>query len=103
MGMAGAGASFLKLLTSGWVTFYKSKCVQILNLAGVDFEMHRFADFSAMWEPLEYCLKYGGNLMSEENACMLIAGNDCDWRLESFNMAVVFTLYFTFEWLFQLI
>ena len=36
MGMFGAGASFLKFFTSGWVTLDRSKCVQTLNLDGVN-------------------------------------------------------------------
>ena len=36
MGMFGNGASFLKFLTSGWVTLDRSKCVQTLNLDGMN-------------------------------------------------------------------
>ena len=48
MGMAWAGASFLKFLTSCWVTFIKSKCIQIPNLVGVNFEIWR-----PFWESRE--------------------------------------------------
>ena len=36
MGMFGAGTSFLKFSISGWVTLDKSKCIQTLNLDGVN-------------------------------------------------------------------
>ena len=46
------------------------------NWRGGNFGIAKFAVLSAAGKPLEYCLKYGGNLIFEENALQ------ADWQKE---------------------
>ena len=66
--MDGAGFKDFSFSTSVLVIFTTSKVIQILKFVGVNFGTCRFADFNATWKSLEYCLKYGGNLISDEKA-----------------------------------
>ena len=66
--MDGAGDSFLKFSTSLGIIFDTLNASQILKLEGENFGIAQFAVLSAAGKPLEYCLKYGDNLMFGENA-----------------------------------
>ena len=61
--MDGAGDSFLKFSISTGVIFDTLNASQILKLEGENFGIAKFAVLSASVKPLEYCLKYGGNLI----------------------------------------
>ena len=61
--MDGAGDSFLKFSISTGVIFDTLNASQILTLEGENFGIAKFAVLSAAGKPLEYCSKYGGNLI----------------------------------------
>ena len=65
-GLDGAGDSFLKFSVSTGVIFDALNASQILKLEGENFGIAKFAVLSAAGKPLEYCLKYGGNLILEK-------------------------------------
>ena len=67
-GMDGAGYSFLKFSVSTEIIFDTLNASQILKLEAENFGIAKFAILSAAGKPLEYCLKYGGNLIFGENA-----------------------------------
>ena len=66
--MDGAGDSFLKFSISTGVIFDTLNASQILKLEGENFGIAKFAVLSAAGKPVEYCSKYGGNLIFGENA-----------------------------------
>ena len=61
--MDGAGDSFLKFSISAGVIFDTLNASQNPETGGRNFGIAKFAVLSAAGKPLEYCSKYGGNLI----------------------------------------
>ena len=73
MRMAGAGSNFFNCFFSTSLILLKLNGCQILKLDVLKVGTFTFAVLMAILNPLEYCLKYGGSLISGEKA--LQAGN----------------------------
>ena len=68
MGMAGVGSNFFNCFFSTSLTLLKLNGCQILKLDVLKVETFNFAVLMAISNPLEYCLNYGGSLISGEKA-----------------------------------
>ena len=102
MGMAGAGSNFFNSFFSTSLIFLKLNGCQILKLDVLKVGTFNFAVFMAISNPLEYCLKYGGSLVSGEKAlqagCSVIKGQ---WWIKCFYMGVGSTSYLHLSRLFN--
>ena len=68
MGMAHAGSNFFNCFFSTSLILLKLNACQILKLDVMKVGTFNFAVLMAISKPLEYCLKYGGSLTSDEKA-----------------------------------
>ena len=68
MGMAGVGSNFFKCFFSTSLILCKLNGCQIPKLDVLKVGTLNFAVLMAISNPLEYCLKYGGSLISGEKA-----------------------------------
>ena len=68
MGMAGAGSNFFKCFFSTSLILLKLNGCQILKLDVLMVGTFNFAVLMAISNPFEYCLNYGGSLISGEKA-----------------------------------
>ena len=66
--MAGAGSNFFNSFFSRSLILLKLNGCQILKLDVLKVGTFKFAVLMAISNPLEYCLKYGGSLISGEKA-----------------------------------
>ena len=68
MGMGDVGSNFCNCFLSTSLMFLKLNGCQILKLYALKVGTFNFAVLMAISNPLEYCLKYGGSLISGEKA-----------------------------------
>ena len=66
MGMVGVGSNFFNCFFSTSIILLKLNDYQILNLDVLKVGTFNFAVLMAISNPLKYCLKYGGSLISGE-------------------------------------
>ena len=66
MGMGGAGSNFFNSFFSTSLILLKLNGCQILKLDALKVGTFNFTVLVAISNPLEYCLKYGGSLISGE-------------------------------------
>ena len=67
-GTDGAGGSFCNYLVTATVKLDTLKWLHILKIEGLNLGVWRYAALRATSNPLWYCLKYAGSLISDENA-----------------------------------